>query len=205
MAVGRERTVAELPSAEEIKGLVSLLAPGLIIQGLTTRVRAGALPDLKDRLVTYGVISSAYYAVVTPLFHWKGGITLDPWTISWLEYAIVPAILAVVAAFAVQEEWDYKVAQTVGLQFAHHIPASWDYTFDLIKHGAFLLVTLKDDTIVRGRYVGDSFSSTNKDERDLLLSQLWHLDVEGAWSQVKPERSILLCGGDIRFIEIYKD
>ncbi len=197
--------MAELPTAEEIKGLVSLLAPGLIIQGLMTRVRAGAIPDLKDRLVTYGVISSAYYATVTPIFHWKGGIAVDPWTISLLEYAVLPAIIAVVGAYAVQGEWDYKLADRFKLQLAHHIPAAWDYTFDLIRSGAYLLVTLNDDTVVRGRYTGDSFSSTNKDERDLLLAQVWQADENGVWSEKTPKRSIFLCGGDIRHIEIYKD
>lgn len=171
--------MAELLSAEEIKGLVSLLAPGFIIQGLMMRVRAGAIPDLKDRLVTYGVISSAYYAVVTPIFHLKSGLQLDPWIISLLEYAVVPAVIAVIGAYAVQEEWDYKVAERFGLQLAYHIPAAWDYTFDLIRSGAYLLVTLKDDTVVRGRYAGDSFSSTNKDERDLLLAQVWQADENG--------------------------
>ena len=94
---------------------------------------------------------------------------------------------------------------SVGLQLAYHIPAAWDYTFDLIRSGAYLLVTLKDDTVVRGRYAGDSFSSTNKDERDLLLAQVWQADENGVWSEEAPERSILLCGGDIRHIEIYKD
>lgn len=197
--------MAELPSADEIKGLVSLLAPGLIIQGMMGRVRAGALPDLKDRLVTYGVISSAYYAAAGPVFHWRGGIELDAWVIAFLEYAAVPIAIGLFLAYAVQGEWDYKIADKMRLQLAHHIPASWDYTFEIIKSGAYLLVTLKDDSTVRGRYAGESFSSTNKDERDLLLSQVWEVDGFGVWSEATPKRSILLCGGDIRFIEIYKD
>ena len=201
--IGTEEIVAELPSAEEIKGLVSLLAPGLIIQALATRVRSGSVPELKDRLITYGVVSAAYYAVATPLFTWRNGVILDPWLLSLLEYAIAPAAVAIAYAYVVQYELDYKAAEKIGLHLAHHIPAAWDYTFEGIRRAVFLLVTLNDGTEVAGLYAGASFASSNKDERDLLLQELWDVEEGGGWKRSEPVRSVLLSGKDIRYIEIY--
>lgn len=194
--------MAELPSPAEITNLVGLLAPGLIISAIRTRAITGSLPDLKERILAYGVISTAYFAVVTPLFHVQAGIALSGWLWSLLHLALVPLLIGVAAAYAYQHRLSYRVADRIGLHLAHHLPAAWDFAFEQ-RPDSFVLVTLKDGTQVAGRWGSGSFASSSKEERDLLLAELWQVNDAGAWTASIPLRSILITGAEIRFIEYF--
>lgn len=195
--------MAELPSPTEITGLIGLLAPGLIISAIRTRAITGLLPDLKERLLAYGVISTAYFAAVTPLFHIQGGVTLPDWSWNLLHLTVVPFLIGVASAYAYQHRLSYRLAETVKLHLAHHLPAAWDYAFQQ-RGDSFLLVTLKDGTQVAGRWGDGSFASSSKEERDLLLSEVWQLNASGQpWTSVNPTRSVLITGSEIRFVEFF--
>ena len=195
--------MADLPTPAQITGLISLLAPGLIIAAIRTRAITGSLPDLKERLLTYGVISTAYFAAVSPLFHLDRGPTLPGWLWSLLHYVAVPVLLGLMSAYAYQHRLAYRAAAKVRLHLAHHLPAAWDYAFQQ-RGDSFLLVTLKDGTQVAGRWGGESFASSSKEERDLLLAEVWEAGEGGeAWKASFPQRSILITGSEIRFIEFF--
>jgi hypothetical protein len=51
---------------------------------------------------------------------------------------------------------------------------------------------------------GRSFAASAKDGRDLYIGQVWEVpEGEGNWKQVKPDRGVLICGDDIRYIEFF--
>lgn len=181
-----------------------LLAPGLIILGIRTRFKEGAVPDLKDRAVAYAFVSTAYYAVAGPLFHFQGGFALSPWLWSWGHYVFVPIVIALTIVVFDQKEWFYRIANHFGLRLAHHIPAAWDYAFSKLNEGTFVWVKLNSGTEYAGKMGARSFASSSTAERDLYLEEVWQIN-EGdqPWTPMKPTRGVLLCGKDIQRIEIF--
>ena len=196
--------MSDLPNPTEIANVAGLLAPGLIIATIRTRAITGSLPDLKDRLVSYALISTAYFAVVTPLFHVPGGLPVQAWIANALQNFIIPVIVGIGLAYAYQWQLAYRAADVIGLHLAHHLPVAWDYVFDGIPESTFVLITLADGTQVAGRMTRNSFASSSKEERDLFIEEVWKVpDGGGEWEPLKPVRGILICGKDIRFVEVY--
>ena len=180
-----------------------MLAPGLLISAIRARAVTGSVPDFKDQAISYGLISTAYFAAVTPLFHVGGGLDLPRWLWSFLQYFAVPVVIGLALSYLYQSGLSYKVAAKAKLHLAHHLPAAWDYVFEALPETAYLLVTLQDGTQIAGRWAKGSFASSSKDERDLLIAEMWSIADEGeAWSRLTPSRSILICGKDIRHVEL---
>ncbi|MFN3677770.1 MAG: DUF6338 family protein [Sphingomonas pseudosanguinis] len=197
--------MADLPSAGDVTALVSLLAPGLVILGVRSRFTTANAPDIKDKVIAYAVASTAYVAAVSPLFHVNGGISLPTWLWSFLQYFLVPLCIGVAAAYIHQWNWMYRLAKCVRLRVTHHMPAAWDYAFERMHKGTYVLVRLTDGTQFAGLMGPESFASSAREERDLLIEQVWKVGKDGKeWTPVTPTRSVLLCGKDIRFIEIFR-
>jgi hypothetical protein len=196
--------MADLPSASNIKEIVSLFAPGMIMLWAHSRVKAGPTPDIQERLIAYAVASTAYFAAISPLFYVQAGLVLPKWLWAILHYALLPSILGWAIAFASQAGWEYRLAKRLSLQFSHRIPTAWDFTFSQIVEDTYVLATLKDGSRIGGIYGPASFASSSKDERDILIGDVWTVDDEHDWHRADPPRSALLCGGDIHYIEIFQ-
>ncbi|MCH2496878.1 MAG: DUF6338 family protein [Erythrobacter sp.] len=192
------------PSAKDITELAMLLAPGLIILGIRARFKEGAVPNLKDRAIAYAVTSTAYYAVVGPLFQVDAGVALSSWVWAWLHYVLVPLAIASLIVLFDQREWFYRLAHYFGFRLAHHIPAAWDYAFSKLNRGTFVWVKLNSGTEYAGKMGARSFASSSTAERDLYLEEVWQIN-EGdePWTRMEPPRGVLLCGRDIQRIEIF--
>jgi len=194
--------MAELPAPAQITNLASLLAPGLIISTIRLRAITGSVPDFKDRIFSYGLISTAYFAAATPLFHVDRGVELPGWIWSFLQYFALPVLIGIAAAYVYQHRLSYRLAEKANLHLAHHLPASWDYAFEGLPESSFLLVTLQDGTQVAGRWAKGSFASSSPSERDLLIHEMWQVGSgDEAWTPLNPRRSILICNKDVRFVE----
>jgi hypothetical protein len=197
--------VADLPTAKQVTDLALLLVPGLLILGIRARFREGAVPDLKDKVVSYAVASTVYYAVVAPAFYVSRGVTLAPWAWNALHYFVLPCAVAMLVVVFDQTEYLYRLADKVGLRLAHHIPAAWDYAFSRLDRGTFVWVKLNSGTEYAGKMGPSSFASSSTAERDLYLEEVW--EMHGAnkpWTRLEPVRGVLLCGKDIQRVEIFK-
>ncbi len=195
--------MSDLPSAVNVKEIISLFAPGMILLWARGRVQGGPTPDLQDRFIAYGIASTGYFAAVSPLFYIQSGFVLPHWFWIVLHYALLPLLLGWGVAFASQRGWEYSVAKRVGLQFSHHIPAAWDFAFSRIPKNTYVLATLADGSQVGGLMGSTSFASSSKDERDLLIEDIWRVDEKNEWERADPPRAALLCGSDIRYIEFF--
>ena len=195
--------MADLINPKQIADLLTLLTPGLIIVTIRTRAISGTYPDYKDRLVAFGLVSVFYFAVIAPIFHIQSGVDLPLWLWKLLQYFLIPAAIGIALAYEHQLRILYRLAEWAGLSLAHHLPAAWDYTFEALPAGTFILVTLTDGTTIPGKMTKNSFASSSNEERDLLLEELWSVDSHGHWAKVDPPRSILICGKDVKLVEIY--
>lgn len=182
-----------------------LLVPGLLILGIRARFREGAIPDLKDKLVSYAVASTVYYAVVAPVFYVPRGVGLSAWAWDALHYFVVPCAAGILIVLFDQTEYLYRLADRLGLRLAHHIPAAWDYAFSRMDRGTFVWVRLNSGTEYAGKMGRSSFASSSTAERDLYLEEVWEMHGAGRpWTLMKPVRGVLLCGKDIQRVEIFR-
>jgi hypothetical protein len=194
----------EMPDASKISDLAMLLGPGLVILSIRSRFKEGNVPDLKDRILHYAMASTAYYAFISPLFHFEQGFIIPPLVWSYLYYFIVPCVIAMTIVFIDQKEWLYKIAAKFDLRISHHIPAAWDYAFSHVNQETFLWIKLNSGTIYVGKFGWSSFASSNPSERDIYLQEVWNMPEDGsAWRLLEPARGVLLCGKDIQRVEIF--
>ncbi len=193
----------EFPSADDLKGLIAALAPGLIILGIRQAFMAGARPDLKDRVISYAAVSAIYYAVANPAFAlFRDRFGLLVWPSDALEYVGLPLLIGGLVALATAQDWASGLWRLVGIQPVHHVPTAWDYLFSRLPDETYILVTLSDGSQVAGLYGEGSFASSNDGERDLLISDVWEV-THGKWTRSETPKSILLCGRDIRTVELF--
>ena len=118
------------------------------------------------------------------------------------QYFLLPCFVAIAVVWFDQTEWLYRWSAKAGLRLSHHIPAAWDYAFSRVTKGTFVLVKLNDETLYAGKMANNSFASSRTDERDLYLEEVWNMDT-APWTPVQPKRAVLLCGKDIRWVEIF--
>lgn len=196
--------MADLPSASEITSLAAALAPGIIILGIRSRYREGPPVELKDSLVAYAVTSTAYYAAAYPLFYAENGVELWPWLWRLLQFFLLPIAVAFAVVEFDQRGLFYKLSQKLELRTTHHIPAAWDYAFSRIRRGTYVLVKLTDGTQYGGKMGRNSFASSAVGERDLYIEEVWSVPDDAPWTLVQPKRSVLLCGKDIKWVEIFE-
>jgi len=195
--------MGDLPSATDLTGLATLLAPGLIILGIRARFKGGAKIELKDQIVGYAIASTGYYAAISPLFHVKGGCQLSPWLWGFCQFFLLPCIIGSLAVLIDQKEWIYRLSECVGVRLPHHLPAAWDYAFSRIQAGVYVWIKLSDGTEYAGLMGADSFASSSNAERDLYLEEVWTMNEDEPWTLLEPRRGVLLCGRDIVRIEIF--
>lgn len=101
-----------------------------------------------------------------------------------------------------QRELFYRVCSYYGIDVAHHVPTAWDWTFKAKRAPGYVSVTLKDGTRYHGTWTDKSFASSSDKERDLYLDQEWSVDEHGAWTELDPRRSVLICSKEVSAIEI---
>lgn len=194
----------ELPNASEIMRLVGLLAPGLIILAIRGRFKGGAVPSFQDQVIAYAVTSAAYYAAAFPIFHAHNGVQIWEWAWQLLQYFALPCLVGMLVVFIDQSELFYRICKRLRLRLTHHMPAAWDYAFSRMIQGTYVLVKLRDGTLYAGLMGKHSFASTATEERDLYLEEVWSIEDKGPWKRTTPKRSVLLCGRDITWVEIFE-
>lgn len=191
--------------AENLKALLAALAPGLIILGIRQCFVAGPTPSFQDRALAYAGISAVYYAISTPIIAYlQDQFGLLPWFGDALEYLIMPILVGGVLAVSVSQDWIVGLLWRFGLRPVHHIPAAWDYAFSRLRGETYVIVTLTDGAQVAGHYGQGSFASSNEHERDLLIEDVWNVNEDGPWTRPAIPRSVLLCGRDIRSVELLR-
>jgi len=194
----------DFPNADELKNLIAALAPGLIILGIRQRFIPDMIPGMAERAIAYAGLSAVYYAVANPILAYcKAELYLLPWTADAIEYVIAPVLLGGCFAIGTAREWDDKLWKWLRLQPVHYVPAAWDYLFNRVGTGTFVIVTMTDGSKIAGLYGEGSFASSNQDERDLLIGDVWEIAEDGKWSRPAEGRSVLLCGRDIKTVELF--
>ena len=91
----------------------------------------------------------------------------------------------------------------IGIYVDHSIPYAWEYVFARGDY-EYLRIRLIDGTLVIGLYASKSFSSTEPDDRDIFLEQLYDITEDSdciVLIERQGSKGILIRGNQIGSIE----
>ena len=180
-----------------------LVTPGYIILFMISRFTTG-----RCSFSVSIAVSSVYYVSMWALFHW-GSVNdiaqrIRIIEVDWMTTVVViliPAVIGIIIGLGVQKEWLYRLLRKIKLSPVHGIPSAWDWKFMESKR-QWITVHLKEGKNIIAEYNKDCFVSTDPNERDMYLDNVYK------WVDGKPEKDervegILLKGDSIEKIEFH--
>ena len=83
------------------------------------------------------------------------------------------------------------------------IPRAWDYFFGL-RENCFMLIHLKDGSLVGGLSYEKSFASSYPASEDIYIEQVWEISEQGKFLEKIPQSiGMLVTRDSIEYIEMY--
>jgi hypothetical protein len=190
---------------------VAFLVPGFILQWALSAFVPQKAVDSQFSFLRFLTLSCINYALwswlIYLIYHVEFFTAAPGWTaVAWFVIVLVSPIgLAVLLTHLADRGTVRQVLQSIGLNPLHGIPTSWDYRFSTIDKAVWILVTLKDATSVAGLFGSQSFASSEREDRDLYVQEVWKIDDDGTWYRASPNAGILIRGDQIKHIEFWND
>ena len=99
----------------------------------------------------------------------------------------------------------YKIARKLfgKMNVSIHLPeaSAWDYKFENLHEGRWVIVTLKSKQQIYGVYGETSFSSSSEGGRDLYLEKTYQFDEGTGWKEMDRTDGVLINKDEISFVE----
>lgn len=125
--------------------------------------------------------------------------------LSWvLIISVSPFILGMVSGKLRSDGWFRGFLMRIGINSLHPIPSAWDYYFS-ITSSVWILVTLKDGKQVAGLFGSRSFASSDQNERDLYIQEIYKIKEDGPWQKIPDNNGIFIKGDEIKHIEFWNN
>ena len=115
-----------------------------------------------------------------------------------------PVGLGLGLGFCSKKDIVRKVLVPLGFNPIHSVPTAWDFKFS-DSPPVWVLVTLKDGHTVGGLWGSRSFASSESDERDIYIQEVYKILKTKTWKKVERNDGILICGDEIKHIEFWSD
>ena len=152
----------------------------------------------------YLTVSTIYWAVLflasdmlIAIGYWWDGSTLS--TLRWLVFLVIlPVIVGVITGVVSNRTLLYRSLKKIRLNPIHPTPSAWDWTFSDLNE-QYVLVKLKNGAMFGGFLGADSFISSDPNERDMYIVEIFEIDAENKW--VTNGHGVYLTGRDISSIE----
>lgn len=153
------------------------------------------------------IYSIEHYAVWSWAYSLLFNHDFKYFTIYWMSIVLTTligaTIISILIVFIKQKQILYIVFEKIGIKSIHSTPTAWDYKFSK-QESDFVIVTLIDNTIIRGLYCTDSFSSSDYEERDLYLEKLYVLSNKHNWVEAKDNNGVYIAKNQIKYIEFLR-
>lgn len=121
-------------------------------------------------------------------------------SIRWLFLAAITLVGSALLGFIIgvikQKTPLSKLLNRIGILTIHPTLLAWDYLFSKQK-SCYVIVTMNDETIVRGLFSNNSFASSDPENHDLYIEQCFGEN----WTEDKESKGIYIPGDQIKYIE----
>lgn len=129
--------------------------------------------------------------------------TLWHWVLLALTSIIGSALLGIIIAVIKQFQCIDRILSKLKINTIHTTPTAWDYLF-FNQGGAFIIITLMDDTKLYGWYSSESFASSDPDERDIFIELGYTVSSDGSWKEDSQSEGFYVPKDQIKYIEFKK-
>jgi hypothetical protein len=186
---------------QKIQLALYFIAPGFIILYFRSLFVAGRVLSIKQGVVAYLTISSIYQAIIFPSITALKLYEVNLQAFVWIAANfLLPALVGVLLGINIQKGWAQHLLDRLNINLVHPIETAWDWHFSRCGY-CWILVVLKDGTKWAGNVQGQSFMSSNIDNRDIFIEKVYTIDDENNWEQ--RSSSVWLDGKDIQSIEFW--
>jgi len=192
--------------------ILAFIVPGFIFDSITRKFIPKSKEDNQSAFLNYLTSSTINYGFWIWLIYWAYSTEFylrHPfWAgVIWLLIILVsPLILGFIWVLARKFHISEKITRFFGIHSINPIPTSWDYKFSNISPTTWILVTLKDGSVVGGYFGSKSFASSETNYRDLFIEKVYKVNSEGPWSLLREKNDgILISHDQIKTIEFFNN
>lgn len=191
----------------DVLKVLFFLAPGTFLALARSFALRGAFPKFtKDDLGALVIGSAVYNTVLLAL----GMRMAGPDDAASLPHAhrlgllvVAPALLGFFLGYVEANDLVGRCVRRFGIRLPSPHPTAWETLFRELEPNSILLLTLKNDSIVSGRWRDRSSSSTDVEKLDLYLDEIG-LITDAGYDPLKPRRGAYISQGEIRSIEVIR-
>lgn len=187
---------------------IAFIIPGFIITSIKNKVIPCRNKEYNMKIINFFVYS------FLNLFLWSIPIYLmfkdlsfcqNHFFMTWLILLIIifisPTAIALVIIFINESEKIKTWFSNLNINIIEPEPSAWDFKFSNMS-SKWVIVTLKDDKIIAGFMGSDSCASSNENDRDLYINEVYKI-IDGKWEKVKNTNGILIKQEEIKYIEFF--
>lgn len=176
-----------------IPGFISIKAYQLIFP-YTERATSEQIIDA----IAYSSVN--YALLIFPIISVESGALKESWIfLYYLFYVFVLFIAPIIWVLI----WKYLRTRDFFQRNAPHPTFKpWDYVFSQRK-SYWVKVTLKDGTVIAGRYADKSFASSAPAPEQIYLEETWVLSEKGGFARAKNDTAgVIILSNEISHIEL---
>jgi hypothetical protein len=188
---------------------------GFVVPGFILRSTLAALvPEREIRkdlaFLRFLTLSSINYAICSWLIYLIFRLpffTTHPirTAIAWAVIIFIsPVFLGVLLARLKDKDIIRRALQRIGFNPIHGIPTAWDYKFNKTAKPVWVVITFKNGDQVGGLFGTKSFASSDPQERDLYIEQVYKITTEGPWQHKPRTDGMLISKDEVRWIEYWQ-
>ena len=180
--------------------LVVFVLPGLVSMQVYRLLMPARDMKWADALLQGFFYSSINFALLFPLVYWYSTATSPSLLTTWG--------MLVAYVFAGPSTWPWLLARLFQSGWFRRrarvpYPSSWDYFFDQDDE-AFLLIHLRDGSIIGGYWGPHSHAGQYPRDGDLYLEALYHINEDGTFSEpVEYTQGLLIRRDEYSHVELF--
>lgn len=188
--------------ASELAMFVAFVIPGFISLKTYEALSPGIAKDSSQQVidaVAYSCVNYGLLAVPVALVESSACKTSHPSLyLAFWAFVLLVAPITWACAF-----WKLRHLQFVQKTLPHPVGKPWDYVFSQRKP-YWVILTLKGDRQVAGRYDSDSFASSSPQSEQIYLQEAWVLNGDGGFERPRDGTAgVIVLGSEIVTLELF--
>ena len=153
----------------------------------------------------YGIINYiVFFKPINYIYSYVSNINniINEWGL-FILHSFTAILLGIIIGICTKNNYIRLLLSKIGIQTEHPTPTSWEFLFSNISRYCWVIVTLKDKTEIKGYYGTSSFASSDLNNKDIYIEQIYTMNEEtGMWETEPKKKGIWINGDEIAYIEI---
>jgi len=198
-----------IASSETLYLVLAFVVPGFVISYIRSIFITRRTQKPHEQVLTYLTLSTLNYAIFSWLVYYlinSDGLLRRPILAGFLWFIVIlvgPALIGVFLGVSAQKNWSHRLLQKVGLRPVHFMPTAWDWQWSRLDGYSWVVVTLKDGSVIAGVFGPNSFASSEPGERDIYIEKVYNIPQDGPWTPAPRGQGVLIPHGEIRCVEFF--